>query len=59
MENILNHYKEICNISLDDDVTFEVQKIDLIREDDDYGGYRVTFKANYSSSMPDKLKLCI
>ena len=58
-ENILKNVNEICNISLDDDVTFEVQKIDLIREDDDYGRYRVTFKANYLSLMPDKLKICI
>ena len=58
-ENISKIVNEICNISLDDDVTFEVQKIDLIREDDDYGGYRVTFKANYLSLMPDKLKICI
>lgn len=58
-ENILKNVNEICNISLDDDVTFEVQEIELIREDDDYGGYRVTVKANYLFSMPDKLKKCI
>ena len=58
-ENILKNVNEICNISLDDDVTFEVQEIELIREDDDYGGYRVTVKANYLFSMPDKLKICI
>lgn len=51
-ENISKIVNEICNIHLDDDVTFEVQKIELIRGDDDYGGYRLTFKANYLSSMP-------
>ena len=45
-ENIINIINEICNIKIDDGVTFEVQKIELIREDDDYGGYRITFKAN-------------
>ena len=51
-ENIINIINEICNIKIDDGVTFEVQKIELIREDDDYGGYRITFKANYMESMP-------
>lgn len=58
-ENILNIIYEICNIQINDDVTFEVQKIELIREDDDYGGYRVTFKANYLSSMPVIMKIDI
>ena len=34
-------------------------KIELIREDDDYGGYRVTFKANYMNEMPVILKIDI
>ncbi len=58
-ENISKIVNEICNIHLDDDVTFEVQKIELIREDDDYGGYRVTFKANYLSTMPVIMKIDI
>lgn len=58
-ENISQIINVICTISLDDDVTFEVQKIELIREDDDYGGYRVTFKANYLSSMPVIMKIDI
>lgn len=58
-EKISEIINEICNISLEDDVTFEVQKIELIREDDDYGGYRVTFKANYLSSMPVIMKIDI
>ena len=55
-ENITNIINEICNIKIDDGVTFEVQKIELIREDDDYGGYRITFKANYMESMPVIMK---
>lgn len=58
-ENISNIIKEICNIKIDDGVTFEVQKIELIREDDDYGGYRITFKANYMESMPVIMKIDI
>ena len=56
-ENITNIINEICNIKIDDGVTFEVQKIELIREDDDYGGYRITFKANYMESMPVIMKI--
>lgn len=58
-ENITKIINEICNISLDDDVTFDIQKIELIREDDDYGGFRVTFKANYLYSMPVIMKIDI
>ena len=58
-ENIKNIINEICNIKIDDGVTFEVQKIELIREDDDYGGYRITFKANYMESMPVIMKIDI
>ena len=58
-ENISNIINEICNIKIDDEVTFEVQKIELIREDNDYGGYRITFKANYMESMPVIMKIDI
>ena len=58
-ENITNKINEICNIKIDDGVTFEVQKIELIRKDDDYGGYRITFKANYMESMPVIMKIDI
>lgn len=58
-ENITNIINEICNIKIDDGITFEVQKIELIREDDDYGGYRITLKANYMESMPVIMKIDI
>ncbi len=58
-ENITNIINEICNIKIDDEVTFEVLKIELIREDDDYGGYRITFKANYMESIPVIMKIDI
>lgn len=58
-KNVSNILQEICDIKIDDDVTFEIQKIELIREDDDYGGYRVTFKANYKGQMPVIMKIDI
>ena len=36
-ENVSKIINEICNIKVNDNVNFEVQKIELIREDDDYG----------------------
>ena len=42
-----------------DSRTTEVQKIELIREDNDYGGYRITFKASYMESMPVIMKIDI
>lgn len=58
-ENILKIMTEICDIAIDDDVNFKIKKIDLIREDDDYGGYRVTFEANFNNEMPVTLKIDI
>ena len=58
-ENISNIMNKICKIDIDDGVTFEIQKIELIREDDDYGGYRITFKANYMEKMPVIMKIDI
>ncbi len=46
-ENITNIINEICNIKIDDGVTFEVLKIELIREDDDYGGELYGINACY------------
>ena len=51
--------KEICEIKLDDDITFKMNKIELIREDDDYNGYRATFEAKFKNSMPVIFKIDI
>lgn len=40
-------FEEICAISLDDDVKFEVLNTSDIRERDDYPGIRVSLRANY------------
>ena len=58
-ENIEKILSEICNIELDDDITFDINRIELIREDDDYNGYRVTFEAKVKNSMPVILKIDI
>ena len=40
-EKILKILEEISNIEVEDDVIFDIKKIEDIREDDDYGGYRI------------------
>lgn len=50
---------EICAIELDDDITFKMNKIELIREEDDYNGYRATFEAKFKNSMPVIFKIDI
>ena len=50
---------EICNIDLNDDVTLKIKKTELIREDDGYGGYRITFEDNLNNEMPVIMKIDI
>jgi hypothetical protein len=50
---------EICAIELDDDITFKMNKIELIREEDDYNGYRATFEAKFKNAMPVIFKIDI
>ena len=58
-DNITNIMDEICNIEIKDNVTLKINKVDLIREDDDYGGYRITFEAKYNNEMPVIMKIDI
>jgi len=51
--------QEICKLDIDDDVSFKLNKVEPIREDDDYGGFRATFEANYQEKMPVILKIDI
>lgn len=46
-ETILEMFGEICKIHIDDDINFEFSGIADIREDDEYGGYRVSLSGNY------------
>jgi predicted nucleotidyltransferase component of viral defense system len=40
-------FEEICGISLSDDITFSVKRIEEIREGDEYSGLRVMLDATY------------
>ena len=46
-ETISEMFGEICKIHIDDDINFEFSGIADIREDDEYGGYRVSLSGNY------------
>ena len=55
LENILN---EIFSIDLDDDVTFEFRNMKEIRQEDEYGGYRVALDAKFDNLVvPMKLDI--
>lgn len=42
-------FTEICGIQLDDDVTILLEHIVPIREDDEYGGFRISLISKYES----------
>lgn len=46
-ETVSGMFVDICKIYIDDDISFEFSGIDDIREDDEYGGYRVSLSGNY------------
>lgn len=46
-ETISEMFGEICKTHIDDDINFEFSGIADIREDDEYGGYRVSLSGNY------------
>lgn len=46
-ETISKMFIDVCEIHIDDDISFEFSSIDDIREDDEYGGYRVSLLGNY------------
>lgn len=46
-ESIERIFLEVCDIEVEDDVTFEISSVGDIREGDDYPGFRVNLKANY------------
>lgn len=50
--------EEICQIELDDNVSFRFRNIGEIREQDEYTGYRISLSANYPPmSVPLKLDI--
>ena len=50
-ELVLKVIRDICNISLEDEVTFRVISIDPIRNDDKYGGFCVRLDALYDTIL--------
>lgn len=46
-ESVKKMFLDICEIELQDDVNFEFKKLGVIREGDEYSGYRVSLSANY------------
>lgn len=57
-ETVRNMFEDVCQIQLNDDVTFLFRSIGKIREGDEYTGYRVHLTANYSPmAVPLKLDI--
>ena len=50
-EAIRKALEQICSISFDDGVEFEIGTISPIREDDIYGGYRVMLRAKFDTLL--------
>jgi len=48
-ESLEKAIKYICMIDLDDDVIFSFSGIDSIRDDDAYGGFKVSIQADYDT----------
>ena len=55
-ETLTKIINEIINISLEDNIIFELTNIESIREDDDYGGLRIHINAIFDN-MPTDLKI--
>lgn len=48
-EAIQNAFAEICSIPLNDDVILTLNSITSIRDEDEYGGFRLMINANYET----------
>ncbi len=48
-EHIIKALNEICEINLDDGVSFKFTGITAIRENDEYGGYRVAIESAFDT----------
>ncbi len=46
-ENLKSIFNEICDIDVEDSFNYEIDRIEDIRESDEYGGYRIYLKAVY------------
>lgn len=51
-------FEDICDVTLNDNVTFSFRQVSEIRENDEYSGYRVALTANYPPmAVPLKLDI--
>ena len=48
-EHIRDFINTICTIRVEDGIVFQITGIDFIREDDEYGGFRVSLDAVYEN----------
>lgn len=56
-ENVKKIMEDVCKIDLHDDITLKINRVEQIRENDDYNGYRLTFEAKYMNNMPVIMKI--
>lgn len=49
VESLTKAIKDISNVTIDDDVSFSFSGIEAIRDDEAYGGYRVSIIAEYDT----------
>lgn len=56
-ENVKKIMEDVCKIDLHDDITLKINRVEEIRENDDYNGYRLTFEAKYMNNMPVIMKI--
>lgn len=58
VETITKMFEEICQIPMNDDITFTLKRIEEIRESADYKGLRIALEANYPPmKVPLKIDL--
>jgi predicted nucleotidyltransferase component of viral defense system len=48
-EHIRTALSKIVSIPTDDDIRFQISRVNMIRDDDEYGGYRVSLNAMYKN----------
>ena len=57
-DSIRSMVESIISVPVDDGISFQIKDIGLIREDDEYGGIRVSLNANYEKmAVPLKLDI--
>jgi predicted nucleotidyltransferase component of viral defense system len=50
-ETVRSAFTDICAIPAEDDVTFTLERVEPIRDADEYGGYRASVRAKYETIL--------